>query len=68
MIGVNAKGHGGWRTYRCSICATTLLVGDTTIYFCPRCSQTRQARFCGACARRTHHRCPYCGTDLRIYI
>ncbi|MDT7896013.1 MAG: hypothetical protein ACO2O0_02950 [Desulfurococcales archaeon] len=68
MIGANAKGHEGWRRYRCAICSTTLLVGDTTIYICPKCGQIRGSRFCTACARITHYRCPYCGSELRIYI
>lgn len=68
MLGANAKGHDGWRSYRCSICSTTLVVGESAIYICPKCGSSRMARFCTACSRKTHYRCPYCGTELRIYI
>ncbi|MGC9148348.1 MAG: hypothetical protein ACP5GI_02755 [Sulfolobales archaeon] len=67
MLGVNTKGHRGWVILRCGICNKKLYVGEDIIYICPNCSKTRKVVFCKACARITHYKCPYCGTELQLY-
>lgn len=68
MLGTNTRGHKGWVTLRCSICNKKMIVGEEQIYICPKCSVgARKIAFCRACARITHYRCPYCGTELQLY-
>ncbi len=66
--GTNAAGHKGWYEVKCRICAKKLYIGDSIVYHCPKCVQQFEAYFCEAHARKLHYRCPYCGTELKLFI
>jgi len=66
--GTNAAGHKGWYEVKCRICAKKLYIGDDPVYHCPKCYQKYEAYFCEAHARKLHMKCPYCGSDLRLFI
>jgi len=63
-MGINAAGHLGWITKRCSICNRRLLVGKEPVYACPKCSKIRGAHFCSGDYKVLHGKCPYCGSEL----
>ncbi len=67
LKGVNAPGHKGWSTARCSICNKKLDLFNAVeyhdVYVCPKCGKF----FCAADARRVKYRCPYDGVELQPY-
>ena len=67
LKGINAPGHKGWSTVKCSICNKKLdlfnAVETGEVYVCPKCG----AFFCAADARRVKYRCPYDRTELQPY-
>ena len=65
--GVNAQGHSGWVTIKCSICARKMDVTRQIVYKCPKCTPTINAYFCQADSRVLHYRCPYCREQLVLY-
>jgi len=66
--GSNAAGHRGWYTVKCRICARKLYIGSDVVYYCPKCHIKYSTYFCEAHSRKLHRRCPYCGTELKLYL
>ncbi len=65
LKGVNAGGHLGWATKRCTVCGRKLIVGKDIIYTCPKCrAKGKEVYFCAGDYRALHGRCPYCGSEL----
>lgn len=67
LKGINAPGHKGWTTVKCSICKKQLDLFDAVesgdAYVCPKCNSF----FCAADAKRVKYRCPYCRVELQPY-
>lgn len=68
LIGVNASGHEGWIRFYCRICNKKMRVGTEPIYFCPKCAQSREAYFCLADYKKLKGKCPYCDSELQLYL
>ena len=65
LRGINAGGHLGWATKRCSICGRRLIVGKDPIYTCPKCaSKGREVYFCAGDYKVLQGKCPYCRSQL----
>ena len=67
LKGINAPGHKGWSTVKCSICKKKLdlfeAIDTGEVYVCTKCNSF----FCIADARRVKYRCPYDGAELQPY-
>ncbi len=68
IAGASAMGHRGWITARCYVCAKKLNVVKDTIYYCPKChSKGHKILYCDADAKRLHYKCPFDGSELKLY-